>query len=329
MMSIVKRSRVSLHHSGFTVAEALVVLFVIGLLLALLIPAVQMAREAARRTQCMNNMRQLGVAFHNYVSATNVFPPAATGSSFSPLVMILPYIEQKNLYDGMNLSLGFTIGPHKQNTTVTSMTLGVFLCPTESYVPQGGKSGCTNYACSYGFGYQAFGDNGVFGDVPVSPGQVRDGLSQTAMATEWTLGDFADAQQVGKSWAVGDADPSRLVFSGPTLQAKDQLDDFVTACNNIDVTTATVSPINRGVGWSLGTLGMTLYNHMESPGSRSCLNGESVPSGAFTAGSGHPDTVNSILADGHVHSVRATINTKVWHALGSRAGGELVSSTDF
>lgn len=86
--------------------------------------------------------------------------------------------------------------------------------------------------------------------------------------------------------------------------------------------------MNRGQYWASSNLSMSLYNHTVSPGSHSCLNGELVIPGAWTAGSRHPGGVNTLFADGHVSFVQKTIANRVWQAISSRAGGELVSQED-
>src|SRR5262249_34367974 len=101
---------------GFTLIELLVVIAIIGVLIALLLPAVQSAREAARRAQCVNNLKQIGVALHIYLTATNSVPPLMivyspvgnknTGQVFSPLARMLPYLEQLQIYNAINFSVG-------------------------------------------------------------------------------------------------------------------------------------------------------------------------------------------------------------------------------
>ena len=105
---------------GFTVIEVLVVVSIIGLLLALLLPAVQASREAARKATCVNNLHQLGLALNNYLTATGTFPLGHGSRGFSPHVATLPYLELTNLYNGINLSLGGDPPPPTEVTTVLS-----------------------------------------------------------------------------------------------------------------------------------------------------------------------------------------------------------------
>lgn len=91
--------------SGFTLIELLVVIFIIGVLAALLMVAIQATREAARRTQCMNNLKQLGIALSSYASATGVFPHGGNGRGYSHHAMLLPYLDQMPLYNSINFSV--------------------------------------------------------------------------------------------------------------------------------------------------------------------------------------------------------------------------------
>jgi prepilin-type N-terminal cleavage/methylation domain-containing protein/prepilin-type processing-associated H-X9-DG protein len=151
--------------SGFTLIELLVVIAIIGVLIALLLPAVQAAREAARRAQCVNNLKQIGLAAHNYQSSAGTFPPGVsaqpagfpnvpgdagyTWTSFSAQALLLPYLEQSPLYQAAN----FSWGPwESNNTTVQYSVVAAFLCPSDP----GARGGAWNiahinsYNASYG-----------------------------------------------------------------------------------------------------------------------------------------------------------------------------------
>ncbi len=165
--------------SGFTLIELLVVISIIGVLIALLLPAVQSARESARRTQCINNLKQLGVAVQSYIGSANVLPsqtldnvipPGGTGGKLqwftSWTASILPNIEQQPLYDAINFNapmLEYMAPIYGANTTVGLTTISTLLCPSESLSktpsfaisassPTGyaGQFAVSNYAGDYG-----------------------------------------------------------------------------------------------------------------------------------------------------------------------------------
>src|SRR5271165_6475771 len=135
-------SRPRLMRRGFTLIELLVVIAIIAVLISLLLPAVQSAREAARRVQCVNNLKQLGLATHNYIDANNVIPPATYPRDaipgynypydFSPFLRLLPQIEQQTLFNATNFSLTAWNG---DNITVDSTVLNALICPSDANPP--------------------------------------------------------------------------------------------------------------------------------------------------------------------------------------------------
>ena len=120
--------------AGFTLIEVLVTLGIIGILISLLIPAVQSAREAARRATCVSNLRQIGIAIQSYVAGLKVYPAGQAG--FSPHVMMLPYLEQRPLYDSINFNAGHNALIGELNQTAFSTAVAIFVCPADSHPPE-------------------------------------------------------------------------------------------------------------------------------------------------------------------------------------------------
>jgi prepilin-type N-terminal cleavage/methylation domain-containing protein/prepilin-type processing-associated H-X9-DG protein len=202
---------------GFTLIELLVVIAIIAVLIALLLPAVQSAREAARRAQCTNNLKQLGLAAHNYISINNVYPSQSiqntTTWSWEPswVAAILPMMEQTPMYNAINfnlpmLEIGFVTPVATggtANSTAGLATILSLLCPSESLshpISFGGDWAQSNYAGNYGGPGMITSCNGIIipskGDQfvsspnlgPVSIAAVVDGTSNTAMFSEHLLG---------------------------------------------------------------------------------------------------------------------------------------------
>jgi prepilin-type N-terminal cleavage/methylation domain-containing protein/prepilin-type processing-associated H-X9-DG protein len=329
---------------GFTLIELLVVIAVIGALVALLLPAVQAAREAARRAKCTNNLKQIGIALHSYHSAWNVFPvgflyayqnasPASSPQQYrwSVLAQMAPQLELTNLYNALNFDYPIaykpTSGPslfwpyYPANTTVMAARVALFLCPSDGAPAPADDSGPCNYAFCSGDGTNG-GDatdaSGAFIlGVPQSAASLADGSSQTAAASEQLLGIAGPYSQttpapVPAPWQRAMA----RVAAGPLTDP---------AC----ASAGSGWLLNKGAGWWDGDYLNTLYNHYLTPnvGRPDCITYHNP--GWKAARSLHPGGVNALFCDGHTLFAKATVDPRVWRALSTRAGGEVVPSDAF
>jgi prepilin-type processing-associated H-X9-DG protein len=310
LVTVPRRRRFSRHvlRVGFSLIEVVVVLFVIGLLVALLLPAVQQAREAARRTQCRSNLHQLGIAMHQYHEIYNMFPPGNLWG-LSLHVTILPLIDQRPLHD---LYLREP-DPTQWDALLGRHSISLFMCPSDPLHSSVGPAHVTNYQGNYGTGVQSYGFNGMFRAMahgPIRSADVTDGLSHTAAIAESLVKD-------------GSRTFLRAVWETPyPLLDPDQLEQFAHLCRNSSLAASTTPRGNYG-HWPEGHPGDSLYNHVLLPNDASCLNGPSkVMQGAYSASSLHGGIVHVLFGDGHVQPISGQIDFLVWRALGSRQGGE-------
>jgi prepilin-type N-terminal cleavage/methylation domain-containing protein/prepilin-type processing-associated H-X9-DG protein len=309
---------------GLTLVEVLVVIAILGILAALLLPAVQAAREAGRRTQCASNLKQIALAIHNYEGINECFPPGNSWS-YSFLFASAPYFEQQALYDRVRSYQAFF--PDLPTTLKRECAVSILYCPSDGL--RRGEP-VTNYAGNIGYDFVTKGSNGIFHpfylDYPdpqlrgyvISMAAVTDGLSNTAMIGEWLVSD-RDAGIRG----------ARLRRNWMTAQSfgPGEHDSFVGAClGQLFETWPTGEPVgkpSRGNHWMTEGAGTTLYTHSIAPNNFSCLNGSSVPFGAYTLASNHPEGVQVAFADGHTALVASSIELQAWRAMGTRAGGEV------
>lgn len=313
-------------HRGFTLIELAVVIGIIGLLIALILPAVQSARESARRAQCAGNLHQLGLALNAYASTFGAFPGASVGQGYSLLCALLPYLDHRPLYNSMNFSISaLEEAPWSPNGTAIRSQVSLFLCPSDRWPAGEPNGGWSNYAANLGVYLRTAStrENGAFpqeGGVSLLPG-FTDGMSNTAAMSEYVLGELPTFLPPNT------LDPNGPVYTTPSLLLGSAgFNQFTMECHNINPAPGVVGVWNKGEYWHHGGYICTAYNHVMPPNDHSCtVGGGAVQEGAFTASSRHASAVNVLFADGHLRVVPSSIDISVWRAIGTRNGGEAVS----
>jgi prepilin-type N-terminal cleavage/methylation domain-containing protein/prepilin-type processing-associated H-X9-DG protein len=317
---------------AFTLIELLVVIAIIGVLIALLLPAVQSAREAARRMQCTNNLKQIGLALHNYHDTRGAFPPnryTFNGNySFSALSQLLPHMEQNQLYSALNFSLMRT---DPGNATGRAVGVNSFLCPSDGgqNLPPG--MAATNYKANEGANimhlYGAADPTGSNASLPPPDGpffanvsyrlaDILDGTSNTCAFSEMLIGDQSDTI----------ATENRDIFRPGTFPAT--LDAAVADCKTVVWTNVALQGWSTsGTPWTDGSGATSMYKHVATPNNRSCMYPPSRL--MLTARSLHPGGVNVLFCDGSVRFVKDSVSPVPWRAIGSRNRGEVVSGDAF
>jgi prepilin-type N-terminal cleavage/methylation domain-containing protein len=307
---------------GFTLVELLVVIAIIGILVALLLPAVQAAREAARRMQCGNNLKQIVLASHNYHDTHLAFPAGRNARSISTHAFILPYLEQVNVATTIDYNVSWN---HANNAVPRGTRLSVFECPSDpqASVPSGWAG--TSYRANQGSGllwgraptnpsdvnYGMPDPNGVFYvNSWLRMAEILDGTSNTAAFSEHCRGDFNQGLATKND-----------TFRPGTHPA--DADQALADCAAIDAESLSHQGVSDvGAPWLQGYHSTTIYFHVSPPNTRSCM----FPPGriATTAKSEHPTGVMVALCDGSVRFVSNSIHLPAWRAMGSRAGGESI-----
>lgn len=351
--------------AGFTLIELLVVISIIAVLIALLLPAVQSARASARRMQCASNLKQIGIAIHNYESSWGVLPPPsllvvgsrnfAASDGWSALARLLPFLEQKNLFDAINFSTGYDGSP---NLTIASTVVAGYTCPSEVnpptfVVPAGSAAGddvivpdgdastampglglaaTTNYAVSMGDWF-VWGGFGLPGNRSAfAPNRSRrlseftDGLGTTLLVSEVKSLQYQLTECGGQLVRMSPRNvPGTDIPADRRSIVRDE-----NACVS--------SRFGHGL-WVAGGVAQTGFTTAKTPNSvvasvlsngqdadvvstRESLGGPTYA--AVVSRSYHEGGVNALFGDGSVRHISNSIEENLWRALGSKSGGEVV-----
>jgi prepilin-type N-terminal cleavage/methylation domain-containing protein/prepilin-type processing-associated H-X9-DG protein len=322
---------------GFTLIELLVVIAIIAVLISLLLPAVQQAREAARRVQCKNNLKQIGLALHNYMGVYTVFPPGGTwphpvgasgsaGGPFSPQARLLPYLEQANLENLIDFSK-----PYGDQPTVSKVRVAPFVCPSEieDHATANGKHWAFTYAANVGQwfvwdaatrtnGSGAFGQNTKF-----SSGHFTDGLSNTILFAEVKAFQPYVRPNADPASTAVPVDPTALAIPAGQTARLSAHTEWVEGRSPQYSFTTTFGPNARVPYTDAAGVAYPSVDYVSRTevGAPAATNARTYA--AITSRSYHPGQVNLLLGDGSVRGASDNIDLVTWRALGSRAGGEV------
>ncbi len=352
---------------GFTLIELLVVIAIIAVLIALLLPAVQAAREAARRIQCTNNLKQIGLALHNYHSAMGCFPMGSSSGmytlpntylakeSWSIHAALLPFVEQTPLFNSCNFSWSPDM---PSNSTACATQIIQFLCPSDPNGPDV-TGGIGNS------GFYTTANNCYFGSIGTTT-NLRMGQSRKApsFANVPTTGLFA-FQQVKSIANVIDGTSNSIAFAESTVglrneqpgqklvglayltlpAAASQSNAFndppdvlagIQACTAVYNSPGAAAAVDsqRGDAWQKGCMAETLFNTVVTPNGQSdawtyCSDTSGALANFSNADSYHPGGINVLMADGSCRFIKNAINQTTWWGLGTIGGGEVVSSDSY
>lgn len=351
---------------GFTLVELLVVIAIIGILIGMLLPAVQQVREAARRTTCSNNIRQLALAVHSYESARQRFPVNQIGAGaptsggfaagyYSWMVPVLPFIEQQNVFNQFDLTVNngdgndYKISDSHPNAQAVGQLIDAFLCPSDtpnlnnSVILGSANPAPSSYASNAGWPSRSTGFSGER-----SPSSMFNGvipLVNPVAADSWH-----GSNRIGFQHIVDGASNTTLISerliqqgnSGPEISAGDErtrslhiLERFEPQGSIVQQMSSSHSHIlesaHIGRSWSSGwPMAGPTYMHVQTPNKTIGHYNDSEQKGDFvlTAGSQHTSGVNVALVDGSVKFISNNISQDVWWGFGSRDDGRTFSLED-
>ncbi len=326
---------------GFTLIELLVVIAIIGVLIALLLPAVQQAREAARRAQCSNNLKQIGLALHNYHDTNGSFPPGsiaggviATPSLTTWTISILPYLEQGPLFAAYNLEIP---NEHLGNTTVCRTFIAGFSCPSDpnakgTAAPQSGPGSGRQYAAAT---YRAISgasdardpDDAWF-DNPYVAGPYPTGTTVLPMSWRGVLHVVSGTGR-GPGFRPTNLATERIAdildgTSGTTMVAEFSTKSIAGAAGRRRTFWAYgYTSYNQSSAQPFAVSFVPDYNFCDQQRARGFIPPHACKRALASL---HPGGMNVLKADGSVSFVKTSMNKQLWMGAATIANGELISS---
>ncbi|MDA0587282.1 MAG: DUF1559 domain-containing protein [Planctomycetota bacterium] len=319
---------------GFTLIELLVVIAIIAILIALLLPAVQQARAAARRAQCKNNLKQIGLALHNYVETNSLLPISfavdytSPGGEWSVHARLLPYVEQANLYSKMNLSMPYDA---PENASIAGQRVDTYLCPEEEKDEGRIAGSFTHYPVNYAFngGGWFFYDNatGLVGDGAFVPNKkrglqhIKDGTSNTLAFSE--VKAFNPYFRDGSGASATPPPATGIAALGGSYKTNSGHTEWVDGRVHQTGFTTVFGP-NKLVPYIDPSTG-----HQVDVDYTSCREEKSCTGptyAAVTSRSHHVGLVQCLLMDGSARVVTNSIDLRVWQNLGSISDGNTIGA---
>jgi len=350
---------------AFTLIELLVVIAIIAVLIALLLPAVQAAREAARRAQCTNNLKQIGLALHNYHQVHDAFPMGAgygwvtttppfyqAKQNISPHVALLPFLELTSIYNTFNLNWGIEDSsgtlPYQIQRTAQTAQVKAFLCPSDPYSGKANNNGTPNTNNYYGcVGTSTWFSNSNTSAASLANTQssgfftwqrsygIRDCTDGTTNTVAFSEAVVGNPQQVKKQRNIGlnsvSAIPAGALLQDASANPPVTLQG-IQACSAAWQGGTGNIDTQRGQNWAHGAMAFTLFNTVVTPNDTQnewthCSNTGSGSLATYSnADSWHSGGVNTCMGDGSVRFIKASISQRVWWAIGTRGNGEVISA---
>jgi len=339
----------STRHRGFTLIELLVVISIIAVLISLLLPAVQNAREAGRRAQCANNLKQIGLALHNYETTHSALPPAKIYSSSCARIngtfglilnttgftMMLPQLEQEVLYNAYNFNQtsanavfgfnntgpnGVLMGDSIVNTTVVRTLIGTFACPSDQ-APEVDTNLDLLTCCLRTYSHEEarrsnyllcsafYTDLDCPGDAKVSPDRYLRGVFYSDISSQFR--DIRDGTST-----------TCMVGESPQIHYDPRMGPYWGSGTHTSTHGRVVPPSRpEYIYWMPNAA-------WRDPNWSSDFNTRKLPY-AYVMGSMHSGGLNVVFADGSVHFLKNNINPNIWWGLQTMRGSEIIAADDY